>query len=89
VIDKTWRLQDAKAQFSEVVERAANGEPQIVTKHGQNAVAIISYEEYAAWKADHTTLLEALCPEPGPLEDAEAEVIFKRPKSKFRPVKLG
>jgi prevent-host-death family protein len=89
MIDKTWQLQDAKAQFSEVVERAAKGEPQIVTKHGQNAVVIISYAEYATWKADHTTLLEALCPDPGPLEDAEADVIFKRSKSKFRPVELG
>ena len=34
----TWKLQDAKAQFSEVVRRARAGEPQEVTVHGEEAV---------------------------------------------------
>jgi prevent-host-death family protein len=36
----TWKLQDAKAQFSEVVRRARAGAPQIVTVHGEEAVVI-------------------------------------------------
>jgi prevent-host-death family protein len=31
---KVWQLQDAKAHFSEMVNDAANGEPQVVTKRG-------------------------------------------------------
>lgn len=36
----TWKLQDAKARFSEVVRRAKAGKPQRVTLHGQEAVVI-------------------------------------------------
>ena len=38
----TWKLQDAKAQFSEVVRRARSGKPQIVTVHGEEAVIVSS-----------------------------------------------
>jgi prevent-host-death family protein len=36
----TWKLQNAKAQFSELVRRARAGEPQHVTVHGKQAVVI-------------------------------------------------
>jgi len=36
----TWKLQDAKARFSEVVRKARDGEPQIVTVHGEPAVVV-------------------------------------------------
>lgn len=36
----TWKLQDAKARFSEVVRRARAGEPQTVTVHGEDAVIV-------------------------------------------------
>lgn len=42
----TWKLQDAKAKFSEVVRRARAGEPQHVTVHGQEAVVIVDTERY-------------------------------------------
>jgi prevent-host-death family protein len=92
-MDKTWQLQDAKSRFSEVVERASQGEVQIVTKHGQNTVAIISYQEYASWRADHTTLLEALRPNSEPLEycdlsDAEIDTLFARQPAKIRALDL-
>jgi len=35
-----WKMQDAKARFSEVVRRAKAGEPQRVTLHGKDAVII-------------------------------------------------
>jgi antitoxin Phd len=41
-----WKLQDAKARFSEVVDRALRDGPQIVTRHGANAVVIVAYEDY-------------------------------------------
>lgn len=37
----TWKLQDAKARFSEVVRKARAGAPQQVTLHGQPAVVIV------------------------------------------------
>ncbi|HWK47376.1 MAG TPA: type II toxin-antitoxin system Phd/YefM family antitoxin [Stellaceae bacterium] len=42
----TWKLQDAKARFSEVVERAMVDGPQVVTRHGTNAVVVISYKQF-------------------------------------------
>ena len=42
----TWKLQDAKARFSEVVDRALDDGPQVVTRHGENAVVIVAYREF-------------------------------------------
>ena len=42
----TWKLQDAKARFSELVDRAMLHGPQVVTRHGTNAVVVISYNEF-------------------------------------------
>jgi antitoxin Phd len=39
-MSNTWKLQEAKARFSEVVRRARAGEPQRVTVHGKEAVVI-------------------------------------------------
>ena len=40
-----WKLEDAKARFSEVVRRARNEGPQRVTVRGKDAVVVISAEE--------------------------------------------
>jgi prevent-host-death family protein len=42
----TWKLQDAKARFSEVVRRARAGKPQQVTVHGKEAVVVVDPERY-------------------------------------------
>jgi antitoxin Phd len=42
-----WKLQDAKARFSQVVRQARQEGPQRVTVHGKDAVVILSAEEYA------------------------------------------
>jgi prevent-host-death family protein len=42
----TWKLQDAKAQFSEVVRRARAGAPQQVTVHGQEAVVVVDPKRF-------------------------------------------
>jgi len=44
--DNTWQLQDAKSKFSQLVEKAMSSSPQFVTKHGNNAVVILSFEDY-------------------------------------------
>ena len=43
----TWKLQDAKARFSEVVRRAQSEGPQRVTVHGKDAAVVVSAESYA------------------------------------------
>ena len=43
---KAWKLQDAKAQFSKVVEDALTKGPQFVTRHGEAAVVVVAVEAY-------------------------------------------
>ena len=43
-IQTSWQLQTAKAQFSQVVKRAMDTGPQLVTKAGRPAVYIVSAE---------------------------------------------
>lgn len=45
---KPWRLQDAKAQFSELVDNALRGVPQHVTRRGKQAVVVLSEADFAA-----------------------------------------
>jgi len=46
-----WRLQDAKNQFSKVVDAALHGSPQHVTRHGHEVVVIIAADEYRRLEA--------------------------------------
>ena len=43
--DAGWKLQDAKARFSEVVRRARTEGPQRVTVRGHDAVVVIAADE--------------------------------------------
>ena len=42
---KTWQLQVAKAQFSEVFRRARERAPQVVTRQGKKAVVIPAWKD--------------------------------------------
>jgi antitoxin Phd len=79
----TWQLQEAKARFSEVVERALEGEPQLVTKRGENAVVVISHDEYRRLAQGQKSLLEALSGAP------KEELIVRRDKTPVRATQLG
>ncbi|TWB19144.1 prevent-host-death family protein [Nitrospirillum amazonense] len=41
----TWKLEDAKARFSEVVRRARTEGPQTVTTRGRDPVVVIAAED--------------------------------------------
>ncbi len=45
-MNNIWQLQDAKAKFSELIDRVLSTGTQIVTRRGKKAVAVIPYEEY-------------------------------------------
>lgn len=42
-----WQLQDTKANFSQLIKRAANGDAQVVCVHGKPTAVVVSAEEYA------------------------------------------
>ena len=41
-----WSVTQAKARFSEVVDRAREQGPQAITKNGRPAVVVVSIEEW-------------------------------------------
>ena len=45
-MNKTWQLQEAKNRFSQVVNDALREGPQIVTRHGEEAVIVLSMKDY-------------------------------------------
>lgn len=58
-----WKLEDAKAKFSELVRRANSEGPQTVTVRGREAVVVVSAEQYGRLQpppADRLPLVEFL-----------------------------
>ncbi len=57
-----WRLQDAKARFSELVRKVRSEGPQHVTVHGRDEVVVIAAEEFRRLKGNLTgkVLIEAI-----------------------------
>jgi antitoxin Phd len=43
---KRWQLQEAKNRLSELVRKAAEEGPQLITRHGDDAVVVIAAGEY-------------------------------------------
>jgi prevent-host-death family protein len=42
----TWAVAEAKARFSELIDRALADGPQTITRKGQKAVIVVSAEEW-------------------------------------------
>ena len=53
---KTYALNEARAEFSKLVERALAGEPQRVTRYGKEAVVIVSEDEWRSRSRTAATL---------------------------------
>src|ERR1700744_3846026 len=68
-----WRLQDAKARFSELVRRVRSEGPQHVTVHGRDVVVVMAVEEFNRLKGEGTgaQLIAAL--QASPFRDVEIE----------------
>ncbi len=41
-----WQVRQAKQQFSALVQRALDEGPQVVTRHGEEVVVVLSAHEY-------------------------------------------
>jgi len=55
-----WQVQTAKQRFSELVERAVNEGPQIVTKHGRETVVVLDIAEYRRLRGEPMNFKEFL-----------------------------
>ena len=68
-----WRLQDAKARFSELVRRVRSEGPQHVTVHGRDEVVVVAAEEFRRLKGDQTGQALVAAMAASPHRDVEIE----------------
>ena len=64
-----WALQDAKNQFSKVVQKACMEGPQVVTLRGSRTAVVISAEEYDALRGGQRSLVDDLLAGPAWTDD--------------------
>lgn len=86
-----WRLQDAKAQFSALVDGALRGVPQHVTRRGKQAVVVLSEEDFEALqrsaanavsnKAKPVSLIDHLLAIPKAAQNIETERLDVQPRT--------
>ena len=55
-----WQLQDAKNQFSKIVQLARSDGPQTVTLRGEPAAVVLSINDYNNLRADKPSFIDHL-----------------------------
>ena len=84
----TWKLEDAKNQFSKLVQAARSKGPQVVTRHGREEVVVVAVDEYRKLTRKQQPLVAFL--RKSPLADAlqAGELELKRSRDLPRDVAL-
>ena len=67
-----WQVQEAKAHFSEVMEKAEREGPQIITRHGTERAVVLSIEDYRTLTARKKSFIGHLLNGPK-IDDFEIE----------------
>jgi prevent-host-death family protein len=80
----SWTIAEAKAKFSEVVEKAQSEGPQTITRHGRTAVIVVAAEEWERKSRRNGNLAEFFAA--SPLRGSEVK--FRRLKERPRKVPL-
>ena len=57
---RQWQLQEAKQQFSRVVDQARSEGPQVVTRHGREVAVILDVDEYRRLRGESGDFKEFL-----------------------------
>ncbi len=89
----TWGVAEAKAHFSELVDKARTEGPQHVNKNGREAVVVLSARDFneltAAGQGSARSMVDVLLdPSIRLLDGLEADELFARDKDHGRPVDL-
>ena len=79
----SWRLADAKNRFSELVNRALGGEPQVVVRR-HDAVVVVARRDYQELTGKRLSFKQFLLGEGPSLRGLD----LRRDKSLMRNVKL-
>ena len=59
-----WSVADAKARFSEVLTKARDEGPQVISRNGRDAAVVVSVEDWAAKSRRKGSLAEFLLESP-------------------------
>jgi prevent-host-death family protein len=79
-----WQVQEAKQRFSELLREAETGEPQIVTKHGEEIAVVIDIAEFRRLRGQVLNIMEYLRVDPL----VEVDLPVERPADQPRDVDL-
>ena len=79
-----WQLQEAKNRLSELVRKARQEGPQVITLHGRDAAVVVSVREYQRIARPKGTLVEFV--RKSPLAGAALDI--RRSLDTGRPVRL-
>jgi antitoxin Phd len=71
-----WQVQEAKAKFSRLMDRAMSHGPQFVTRHGRAAVVVLSATEYRKAEKREGSLVEFF--QGSPLRGSRLELLRAR-----------
>ncbi len=82
-----WQLQDAKNQFSKLVQKARTEGPQVVTLRGEQTAVVLSIEDYNALRAERPNFVDDLLGGPA-WDDEMIEAIEDRPEWPHRDLAL-
>ena len=80
-----WQLQDAKNQFSKVVQKARHEGPQEITVRSERTAIVMSARDYDALRAGRPTLVDDLLGGPA-WDESFADTVEVRAKNPSRDV---
>ena len=55
---QSWQLQEAKNKLSQVIDDALTGEPQVITRRGEEVVIVLALSEYQRLTGADESLVE-------------------------------
>ena len=76
-----WKVQEAKARFSELLEKANEDGPQVIARHGKERAVVLSVKEYKKLKARKPSFKDWILSMP--------KVDLKIKRSKERPRRIA
>ncbi len=84
--EASWSLAEAKARFSELIERTRTEGPQSVSRHGKACVVMVSASDWARHAQPSRSLVEVLLdPAVRGALAPEEQVLFQRDGADERP----
>ena len=73
-----WQVQTAKARFSELIEKASEDGPQVITSHGRSVAVVVSRELFERLSGGEGSLVDFM--RRSPLADQD-DVVIERDRS--------